>query len=173
MPLSLTGKWYRTPVSVTLTPQAAVLNRLVLTPVFLDRSITVTALGLLTGTVTVSGTVRLGIYSSDSDGMPSTLVIDAGTVAFSANTTAYSITGLSQAIGPGIFWLGFAMQSGTSSFTAASAINGSGFFCTQRTDSIRLSFVVQLYKNSVTGAFPTSLTVDGEDSAVPIAWMKT
>lgn len=172
LPVSITGQWYRTPVSVTTTGQTATANRLVLTPVFLDRAVTVTALGCQTVTVTTGGNVRLGIYSADADGLPSSLVLDAGTVAFSANSTSYSITGLSQSIGPGVYWLGFCMQSGASTWLAGAAANSAGFHCTQRTNTIRLNLMGQLFKNSVTGALPNPLTVDGDDSAVPLAWMK-
>lgn len=172
LPVSITGQWYRTPVSVTTTGQTATANRLVLTPVFLDRGVTVTALGCQTVTVTTGGNVRLGIYSADADGLPSALVLDAGTVAFSANSTTYSITGLSQSIGPGIYWLGFCMQSGSSTWLAGAAANSAGFHCTQRTNTVRLNLMGQLFKNSVTGALPNPLTVDGDDSAVPLAWMK-
>jgi hypothetical protein len=61
--------------------------------------------------------MRLGIYNN-SNKKPSTVVLDAGTVAFSATTTVYAIT-INQTLTPGWYWLAAVMQSsgGSTSFT--------------------------------------------------------
>lgn len=51
-----------------------------------------------------TASVRLGIYNSDSAGVPSTVLLDAGLVAPTASSTTYDIT-ISQTLSPGWYWL--------------------------------------------------------------------
>ena len=57
-----------------------------------------------------SNTLRLGIYNN-TDGKPSTVVLDAGTVACTAANTTYEIT-ISQTLAAGWYWLACCQQSG-------------------------------------------------------------
>lgn len=69
-----------------------------------------------------SNTLRLGIYNN-TDGKPSTVVLDAGTVACTAANTTYEIT-ISQTLNAGWYWLACCQQSGagTRSFTQVQQI---------------------------------------------------
>ena len=59
-----------------------------------------------------SNTVRLGIYNNDTaTGKPSTVKLDAGTVAANAASTLYTIT-ISQTLASGWYWLAFCHQGG-------------------------------------------------------------
>ena len=58
-----------------------------------------------------TGAVRMGIYNNDvATNKPSTVVLDAGTVATTAASTVYEIT-ISQTLTGGVYWLAFNMQT--------------------------------------------------------------
>lgn len=59
-----------------------------------------------------SSTVRLGIYNVDSNNKPSTLVLDAGTVAANAASTLFEIT-INQTLTAGYYYLAICSQSAT------------------------------------------------------------
>jgi hypothetical protein len=101
----VSGRIYRSSVNVSTTASvAAVAGATYFVPIWIRENFTFTKIQLYTGT-TFSGTasVRLGIYNNTS-GAPSTVLLDAGTVAPTAATTAYTIT-ISQALTPGWYWL--------------------------------------------------------------------
>jgi|688.fasta_scaffold197199_2 hypothetical protein len=112
-------------------------------------------IGCSTGTVTTAGTARLGIYT-DSGGKPGTLVLDAGTVAYSTNNTAYLIT-INQSLTPGWYWLAHNMQSGSSLFFGSGG-NQTSIQGVQRMGSTNpfTNMVAGYEQSSVTGAFPAS-----------------
>ena len=56
-----------------------------------------------------TSTVRLGIYN-ETNGLPSTVLLDAGTVSATAASTIYEIT-ISQSLNPGFYWLAVVQQS--------------------------------------------------------------
>jgi hypothetical protein len=62
-----------------------------------------------TSTVTGTGTFRLGIYNQ-SAGVPTTVLLDAGTVNATTASTAYSAT-ISQSLSAGVYYLAINMQS--------------------------------------------------------------
>lgn len=73
---------------------------LVKTPITLDQlSIEVTAAGA------ASTTARLGIYNADTDWQPTSLVVDAGTVA--VDSTGVKTASISQSLSPGRYLLAF------------------------------------------------------------------
>jgi hypothetical protein len=111
---------YYTAASTSNTIQALTLtlNSVSYLPFLVEQTQTFDRIACRTGsTVTGSGTMRLGIYNN-SNKKPSTVVLDAGTVAFSATTTVYAIT-INQTLTPGWYWLAAVMQSsgGSTSFT--------------------------------------------------------
>jgi hypothetical protein len=69
-----------------------------------------------------SASIRLGIYNN-SAGVPSTVLLDAGTVAPVAASTGYSVT-ISQALSVGYYWLAFntVTAATTNSFTSNGAV---------------------------------------------------
>jgi hypothetical protein len=104
-----------------------------------------------------SNTIRLGIYNN-TNAKPSTVVLDAGTVACTAASTTYTIT-ISQTLAAGWYWLASCWQSGagTQTFTRVSAnMYGSSPF----QDSSTLNGqMVSFTQASVSGAFATAVPV--------------
>ena len=104
-----------------------------------------------------SNTLRLGIYNN-TDGKPSTVVLDAGTVACTAVSTTYSIT-ISQTLSAGWYWLAMCQQSGagTRSFQRVSqGIYGNSSF--QENSGLTES-AVSFTQTGVSGAFATAVPV--------------
>jgi hypothetical protein len=99
------GRYYTSPISPikTLASTSAV-NTTYYAPIYIRENVTADRILTVTGS-TFSGTnsVRLGIYNN-SNFTPTTVLLDAGTVATSVSTTAYEIT-ISQALTPGWYWL--------------------------------------------------------------------
>jgi hypothetical protein len=94
--------YHKTPSSnSTQTWQA---NRTAYVPFFIAESTTLDRIAIRTGT-TFSGTatVRIGIYDS-TNGQPSTVELDAGTVSATASSTTYEIT-INHTLSPGLYFL--------------------------------------------------------------------
>jgi len=104
---AITGRYYKTPcLQVASNATAASLNSTYYTPMYFPTSITIDRISAITSS-TFSGTasVRLGVYANNN-GVPGSLILDAGTIAPTAASTAYEIT-VNQSIPAGLFWLAF------------------------------------------------------------------
>jgi hypothetical protein len=88
-------------------------NRMYAIPFIVDSLISVDRIGITVNTADSTGSVRLGVYES-SAGLPSSLLIDAGTV--SITTTGNKEITISQTLLPGLYFLAAVGQS----------INGNG-----------------------------------------------
>jgi hypothetical protein len=88
-------------------------------PFFTDKTIHVDRIGVEVTTSALSGgVVRLGIYNSDSDMMPSTVLLDAGTVSSVVTAPAWVEITISQVLQPGLYWLAVVGQTATSTLRA-------------------------------------------------------
>jgi hypothetical protein len=103
----ISGSYYRTPSTgaVATGTTAASVNTTYYTPIQFSQDVTLDRIAIATNITGYSGTasVRLGIFAN-TNGRPSTVILDAGTVAPSATGTQYSIT-ISQALSAGVYWL--------------------------------------------------------------------
>jgi hypothetical protein len=149
------GFYYRTPNSQyainTVTNQQTYY-----TPIFISSSTTFDRIAINTAsTFSGTSTVRIGIYA-DSSGIPSTLILDAGTVAPSAASTSYTIT-ISQTLTTGFYWMAFCQQ-GTAPTVATYIGNansqsaGNLLLGSQGTVSTG-NLIAGYFQSSVTGAF--------------------
>jgi len=145
------------------------------TPIFINGSNNYDRIALRT-TSGFSGTatVRLGIYA-DTSGIPSTLVLDAGTVnAFTANAT-YQIT-INQTLSTGFYWLAFCQQStapSTAAYSgnAASTINGNLSIFSGGTGAPTSNLISGYTQSSVTGAFANAGALAAATSSV-YTWIR-
>jgi hypothetical protein len=108
MPFALPSAQWMYPqhmgTGATNTQAAATAQRFHLTPMFIARDCTVTDALARVQTLESGATMCLGIYGSDDELVPTTLIADFGTV--SATTTGdKTITGLSQALSQGWVFL--------------------------------------------------------------------
>lgn len=143
------------------------------TPIYLPVC-TVDRIGFRTGSnwSATSSTHRLGLYNnSATTNLPTTVLIDGGTVVASAASTDYELT-ISQAISTaGWYWIAHNYQSGVSvSTVAVISTSGNGYFAQQATTladaASQTTLIRGVTQASVTGAFATatSLTIANTNS---------
>jgi hypothetical protein len=98
-------------------------NRLYYQPIYVPRTITVDRFAV-THVATSAGAgsvMRLGIYNSTGD-LPSTLLLDAGTVDLSTAANAFKTVTVSQVLTPGVYWLACVAQITSGSPTFATGV---------------------------------------------------
>lgn len=103
--------YYSSNYSVQNSPVfTAVNNRTYYVPFVVYRDVTFDRTRVMTNsTYSGNGVTRMGIYA-DGLGIPSTLLLDAGTVATSAALTTYEIT-ISATLSAGLYWLAVCQQT--------------------------------------------------------------
>jgi hypothetical protein len=143
-------------------------------PIYISKTNTFDRIALHTqGDFSGSTTVRMGIYN-DSDGLPTTVLLDAGTVSPSAANTNYQIT-ISQSLSPGLYWLALCQQ-GTAATTgsyygAATASAMSNIMLFQTASTFGGNLVQGFSQSSVTGAFATAGTL-ANNTSTPYVWLR-
>jgi len=98
------GFYYRTPNSTLAYNTLQVSNRSLYSPIYIPQTTTIDRIAMRThSTFSGSSVFRLGIYNS-TNGYPSTVLLDAGTVNTTAASTSYEIT-INQQLNQGFYWL--------------------------------------------------------------------
>jgi hypothetical protein len=146
----------------TVTSNAATNNTTYYCPIYLPTC-TLDRIGFRATTYSVTGDVRLGIYqNSATTNKPSTLILDAGTVSVTTNST-YEIT-INQAVTAGWYWLAINKNGGTFNLYNATASIGYPIFATNAANSLNeatsQSFTAMGYSETgITGAFANAGTI--------------
>jgi hypothetical protein len=97
------GAYTTTPYSNIGTNNPGV-GYIVVTPYIVPAAFTAIRLGLkVTGASASGGLIRLGIYNDNGSMVPSTVLVDGGTI--DATSATYQEVTISQALSPGIYWL--------------------------------------------------------------------
>ena len=122
-------------------------------PLMVSTSTTFTRLGLYIVTGIASSTYRLGIYSSDSNDKPATLVVDAGTVSGATSATSVFAT-INTTLAPGLYWLSACAQGATGAgprgYTFTGTINA---FVPSNTSASASNAGGTWYQDNISGAF--------------------
>jgi hypothetical protein len=117
-----------------------------------------------------SSVIRLGVYNT-SNGRPSTVLFDAGTVTASANITNYAIT-ISQTLNTGWYWTAVNAQTITS---GTCSLRGSGQYYREGLTLVGSDADFNnrdnLQETGITGSFATAGTLSGNTS-VPFAFFR-
>jgi hypothetical protein len=143
------------------------VNETIYAPFTLSETKTFDRIAIATQSTYVgTGAVRLGIYNNDSTtGKPSTVLLDAGTVATTAASTIYQIT-ISQSLTAGTYWLAFNMQTApaTPRYLGINmqTVSASGFVVS--TTGSTNSDAGLWAQSGVTGAFATAGTLTSQTS---------
>jgi hypothetical protein len=120
----ISTRWYPQ-VYTAGTPLQVVANSLYMIPFVVGVQHQFTAIGVNLTIGGVGGTpvVRMGIYADNGAGYPGALIQDCGTTA-ATGTGAITITGLTQTLAPGLYWLGVVSQGATTqpTFTTPTAV---------------------------------------------------
>jgi hypothetical protein len=113
-PKFISGKYYTTDAGVT-AGSASTLNRVTTLPFWVHATTTFDRIGIRVTATAASSTIRLGIYSSNANYEPTTLVLDAGTVDSATAISNQEIT-INQELTPGMYFLAATAQGGTPSW---------------------------------------------------------
>ena len=156
-----TGLYYKG-MGGSLTNTVATLSTTWYAPLVITSTKTFDRIAIETlSTFTGSGVVRLGIYNNDSTtGKPSTVLLDAGTVATSAASTVYQIT-ISQSLTAGTYWIALNSQtaSGTAHYRGVTLNNASSTGYSISTTGVEYLSAGTWSEASITGAFATAGTL--------------
>ena len=166
------GTYRRTPysgnASFAMSP-----NTTYYTPIFINTSTAYDRLACRTGTFSAANTVRLGIYN-DSNGLPSTLLLDAGTVSAAAANTTYEIT-ISQTLNAGFYWLAFNSVSNTATQFLGAAAAGNNVFnqhLLYQASPGGTGTAGYTQAVNVSSAFPSSATSPAAATTVAYTWIR-
>jgi hypothetical protein len=112
------GAWYTRPISASGANTAMTANRIYVTPILIGAAITIDGVQMFVGTPATTTSADIGIYANAS-GAPGTLIRDFGTINTALSSTQ-SVTGFTQALAAGWYWLA-AWFSGTPSIISSAA----------------------------------------------------
>jgi hypothetical protein len=158
----LSGNYYSAP-AFSVSTLAKTLNLMTLIPFYVPATTTFTRIAVRSGTGVASSTARLGIYTSDSNDKPSSLILDAGTVSPTTNTTLYSIT-ISQSLSAGLYWLACAGQGVAPNLLTFGQFSNNPFV-PQGTSLTAIVVGANCWtQSSVSGALPSTFTGTSVDS---------
>lgn len=123
--IGLISAQYYSPPGLLNTNTQSVYGTQTFVPMYVPTTTTFDRIQMYSATTITNPTLfRLGIYNS-SNGVPSTVLLDAGTVSVTAATTSYEIT-ISQSIANGWYWLSACNQTvATTSNTVRIGFNSS------------------------------------------------
>lgn len=118
----VSGNYYSTASQGSATTGVWTSGQLRLAPFWLPNAVSLSKIGAeVTSAGDAGSVVRLGIYGDNGNGYPGKLILDAGTIAGDSNTVQ-EIT-ISQALTPGLYWIGTASQVITVTAPTLRAIN--------------------------------------------------
>lgn len=139
-------------------------------PVFL-RAGTLSGIGAQIGTAQASTSLRIGLYATDANGMPSSLVVEAGT-PIDGSTTGAKIATVSQVITAGQYWGVVAQNTGTALVIAGfQNENALASFVASASQSSSHSAYTQ---TGVTGALPSNFGTPAATTniVIPKFWVR-
>jgi len=114
------GVFYTRPISAVGANVAQIANRIYAAPIFIANALTIDAVQIFVGTAGAGGTLAaLGLYANNN-GAVGALIRDFGTTATSTSSAAQTITGFTQAVAAGWYFLAAAF-SGTPSVISSAA----------------------------------------------------
>jgi hypothetical protein len=170
----VSGQFYRPQGSQGAV--SATLNTVYYAQIFIPVTTTFDRIAIKTGS-TFSGTasIRLGIYAN-TNGKPSTVVADYGTVSATTASTVSPIT-ISQSLTAGFYWLAAVMQSAASTNSFSGNAGNIAAYQTYQNlpydPAMATGSVITGYiQNSVSGAFATAVPVATTGSMSLVAFIR-
>lgn len=161
--------WYSVPSgnSGTAIPPEGQVS---LIPIFIDRTVTVDRIAAaVTAVGTAGAVIRLGIYSSGRDGMPSTLLLDAGTI--SGESATVQEININQVLTPGKYWLAAVVQGGASTrptVRTSTTANQPGLAAAAANTALGV-VSLGLFASNIAGALPANIAIsDTKDAPVRV-----
>jgi hypothetical protein len=105
------GLWY-TGTDRPLAADKSITTELLCHPIMFNHDVTIDRIGMYVSTAgAASATLRMGIYNSRADGLPGTVLLDAGTVE-TGTTSGQKLITVSQALRAGVvYWLAYSCSA--------------------------------------------------------------
>lgn len=139
-------------------------------PMWITKACTVDRIALFSNG-TGGATVRLGLYAHDADQMPSSLVLDAGTVTM--DSVAFKEITISQSLDIGLYFAACAYQSGTTPNVTNTDSNtmsyGPGLF---GATSLSTALLICYTETGITGAFPSTASASSTATTCPTMYVR-
>ena len=169
------GSYYTPlPTGTIANSSALTLNELRLTPLDVPRATRVDQLAVEVGTAAASATVRLAVYADTGLGEPGVLVLDTGAV-IDASTTGLKTVTVSLALAARRYHVGMVNQGSAVSLRAATSVSRPGIGATNAgltTTYSNGNGASCVYQSSVSGACPSTFTVAGTRSQMPLIYLR-
>jgi hypothetical protein len=150
---------------------AATVDRLTVVPFLVPKDQRFVRIGAEVTVAAASSTVRLGIYNIGSNGLPTALVLDAGTID-SSTTGAKEIT-IDTTLPAGLYGLAAVANGGTPTvrtITGGGAIEvGNGSLASSTQSNPNTGF----YSTGVTGALPGTFTLTDRSLSPMLVSLRT
>ncbi len=147
----INGRYYTGTFGVPGTASIFGNGQFRVSPFTVREQITIDRIAAEVTTAGSSGAlVRLGIYSSDGGGYPSTLVVDAGTI--DATIVGPQEIAINEVLTPGLYWLGAAVQGNPTTVPALRSNASGGQTVGATSLSAAISSACVGYSNTFTGA---------------------
>ena len=132
---------------------AATQSRLYYTPIWLPPGTTIDRIGAEVTAGVAATTVSLGIYAPGANGLPSTLILDAGAINGSSATAQEINVSLTAAIAAGgLFYLASVSQGGAPTLRS---IGATGPPSMPQHNQPAATYITSYYTPGVTGALPS------------------
>jgi hypothetical protein len=139
-------------------------NVLYAQPIIIPDAATYTGIAIQV-TTAASGSARLGIYS-DANGLPDSLILDAGTV--SLTTAGAKEIAISQFLSPAWYWLAFVSNTGAavySGYSASGSVPWLGVATPTNKTTNYTFFRVSFTYGPLPATFPSGGVIDGATDA--------
>ena len=150
------GYYYESKTGGTITTAQFAKNRLTAVPLFISETITLDRIGAECTVAAASTTMRLGIYNSNSNGVPSSLILDAGTI--DTSSIGQKTITINQTLNAGFYYLAFIHQGGTA-VASMRAISNTGGNYSPIADTVMSTFAyfTSWLQDGITGSMPSTM----------------
>jgi len=140
------------------------------TPIYLPNC-TLDRIAVRSGTYSSTGNVRLGLYNNGADNRPSSLLLDAGTVAVDAATTNFEVT-ISQVVTAGWYWIAVNGQSGSYQLLRARVTPNNSFPNIATAPAVATVNTNGYIETGIGGAFPANTGTLSRTATPFIGWVR-
>lgn len=170
LPVIRSGTWHGLPAYGSNATANVPVNRMFALPFHPGRKATLTGMAGNVTLALVGGSLRMGLYASDADGvLPGALVADYGTVTAGV-TGIRSITGLSTAVRPVLYWLVIGRQGGVVNLGLTTRATWDPIV-SETTPSGNANLNAY-YIDGVSGALPASFGTPAGSDTGPALWLQ-
>lgn len=171
LPVIRSTAWHGLPAWGNTGTANVPVNRMFALPFWPGRQCTLTGMAGNVTLALVGGNLRFGLYASDSNGLPTTLVADYGTVT-AGLTGIRSITGQSTPVRPVLHYLVVGRQGGVLNLGLTTRLTWDPIV-SETTPTITGTLNCY-YKDGISGALPASFGApDGLDTAPAVSLQLT